>query len=102
MIAEQAGSGNQEPLSRPIGTDLAGPTACGGPTGADFVWAGHISPPVIPDAPPSFRLLPGCSTQSIDQPQDFLKQIAGHGDIRRLERDMATMADNLGADLDRP
>jgi hypothetical protein len=38
--------------------------------------------------------------QSIYQPQDFLKQIAGHGDFRHRERNIATMADNLGSDLE--
>ena len=42
----------------------------------------------------------GSSPQSIDHPQDFLKQIAGHGGFRHLERGIATMADHLRADLD--
>ena len=42
----------------------------------------------------------GWSTQFIDQPQDFPKQVHRHGDFRHLERDIATMADNLGSDLD--
>ncbi len=35
----------------------------------------------------------------MDQPQDILKQIAGHGDFRHLEGDIASMADDPGSDL---
>jgi len=33
-------------------------------------------------------------------PQDFPKQVPGHGDFRHLERDVPAMADNFGPDLD--
>jgi hypothetical protein len=33
----------------------------------------------------------GSSSQSIDQAQDFPKQVMGHSDFRHLERDVATM-----------
>ncbi len=42
----------------------------------------------------------GSSTQLIDPPQDFPKQVPGHGDFRHLERDVPAMADNFGPDLD--
>jgi len=42
----------------------------------------------------------GSSSQFIDPPQDFPKQIAGHGDFGQLERDVPAMAQDLGANLD--
>jgi len=42
----------------------------------------------------------GSSSQVINQSQDFSEQIAGHGDFCQLERDIATMAHDLGTDLD--
>ena len=33
----------------------------------------------------------GSSTQLIDPPQEFPKQVSGHGDFRHLERTVATM-----------
>ncbi len=42
----------------------------------------------------------GSSSQFIDPPQDFPKQAPRHGNLRQLERDVATMADNFGPDLD--
>jgi hypothetical protein len=36
----------------------------------------------------------------VDLPQDSSEQIAGHGDLRHLERDVTAIADDLGADLD--
>ena len=44
----------------------------------------------------------GSSSQFIDPPQDFPKQVPGHGDFGQLERDVAAMAHDLGADLDQP
>jgi hypothetical protein len=44
----------------------------------------------------------GSSSQFIDPPQDFPKQVPRHGNLRQLERDGATMADNFGPDLDQP
>ncbi len=38
--------------------------------------------------------------QFIDPPQDFPKQVPRHGNLRQLERDVATMAENFGPDLD--
>ncbi len=40
------------------------------------------------------------SSQFIDPPQDFPKQVPGHGDFGQLERDVATVAHDLGPDLD--
>ncbi len=42
----------------------------------------------------------GSSSQFIDPPQDFPKKVPGHGNLRQLERDIATMADNFGPDSD--
>ena len=42
----------------------------------------------------------GSSSQFIDPPQDFPKQVPGHGDFGQLERDVAAMAANFGPDLD--
>ncbi len=42
----------------------------------------------------------GSSSQFIDTPQDFSKQVPGHGDFGQLERDVATVAHDLGPDLD--
>jgi len=42
----------------------------------------------------------GSWSQIIDPPQDFPKQVPRHGNLGQLERDIATMADDLGADLD--
>ncbi len=42
----------------------------------------------------------GSSSQFIDPPQDFPKQVPRHGNLRQLERDVATGADNFGPDLD--
>ncbi len=42
----------------------------------------------------------GSSSQFIDPPQEFPKQVPGHCDFRHLERHIATMADDLGSDLD--
>jgi hypothetical protein len=42
----------------------------------------------------------GSSSQFIDPPQDFPKQVPGHGDFGQLERDVATMADKFGPALD--
>ncbi len=41
----------------------------------------------------------GSSSQFIDPPQDFPKQMPRHGNLRQLERDVAAMSDNLGTDL---
>ena len=40
------------------------------------------------------------SPQFIDPPQDFSKQVPGHGDFGQMERDVATVAHDLGPDLD--
>jgi hypothetical protein len=40
------------------------------------------------------------SSQCTDLPQDFPKQVPGHGDFGQLERDVPTMADHFGPDLD--
>jgi hypothetical protein len=42
----------------------------------------------------------GSSSQFIDPPQDFPKQVPGHSDFGQLERDVPAMADNFGPDLD--
>ena len=42
----------------------------------------------------------GSSSQFIDPLQDFPKQVPGHGDFGQLERDVATVAHDLGPDLD--
>ncbi len=42
----------------------------------------------------------GSSSQFIDPPQDFPKRVPGHGDFGQLERDVATVADDFGPDLD--
>ncbi len=42
----------------------------------------------------------GSSSQFIDPPPDFPKQVPGHGDFGHLERDVPAMADNFGPDLD--
>ena len=42
----------------------------------------------------------GFSTQHIDPPQDFPKHVPGHGYFRHLDRDVATMTDNLGSNFD--
>ncbi len=44
----------------------------------------------------------GSSSQFIDPPQDFPKQVPGHGDFGQLERDVPAKADHLGAYLDDP
>ncbi len=41
----------------------------------------------------------GSSSQFIDPPQDFPKQVPRHGNLRELERDVPPMADDLRADL---
>ncbi len=40
------------------------------------------------------------SSQFIDPPQDFPKQVPGHGEFGQLERDVPAMAANFGPDLD--
>ncbi len=40
-------------------------------------------------------------SQCIDRPQDFSKQVPGHGVLGQLERDVPAMADSFGPDLDR-
>ena len=42
----------------------------------------------------------GSSPQIIDQAQDFPEQLPRHRNLGQLKRDVATMANNLGADLD--
>ncbi len=42
----------------------------------------------------------GSWSQFIDPPQDFPKQVPGHGDFGKLEHDVAAVADNFGPDLD--
>ncbi len=42
----------------------------------------------------------GSSSQFIDPPQDFPKQVPGHGDFGQLERDVPAMAANFRPDLD--
>ena len=41
----------------------------------------------------------GSSSQFIDPPQDFPKQVPGHGDFGQLERDVPPVTDDLGTDL---
>ncbi len=36
----------------------------------------------------------------LDQVQHFTKQVPRHGNLGQLERDIATMTDNLGSNLD--
>jgi hypothetical protein len=40
------------------------------------------------------------SSQFIDPPKDFPKQVPGHDDFGQLERDVPAMAANFGPDLD--
>ncbi len=42
----------------------------------------------------------GSSSQFIDPPQDFPKQVPGHGHFGQLERDVPAMAANFAPDLD--
>ena len=42
----------------------------------------------------------GSSSEFIDPPQDFPKQVPGHGDFGQMERDVPAMAHDLGAKLD--
>ncbi len=42
----------------------------------------------------------GSSSLFIAPPQDFPKQVPGHGDFGQLERDVPAMAANFGPDLD--
>ncbi len=42
----------------------------------------------------------GSSSQFIDPPQDFPKQVPGHGDFGQLGRDVPAMAANFGPDHD--
>lgn len=42
----------------------------------------------------------GSPTQLFDLPQDFPKQVPGHGDFCDLDRDVATVTDNLGSNFD--
>jgi hypothetical protein len=42
----------------------------------------------------------GSSSQFIDPSQDSPKQVPGHGDFGQLERDVPTVPDHLGPDLD--
>ncbi len=44
----------------------------------------------------------GSWSQAVNQAQDFPKQVPGHGDFGQLEREVAAMADNFGADFDQP
>ncbi len=44
----------------------------------------------------------GSSSQFTEPPQEFPKQVPGHGDFGQLERDVAAMAHDLGPDLDHP
>ena len=78
--------------------------------------SGFTSPlgPVFrhPDAPlPSFRTLSwissactgaGFGSPFIDPPQDFPKQVARHGNLGQLERDVPPVTDSLRSDLDQP
>ena len=41
----------------------------------------------------------GSSSQFIDPPQDFPKQVPGHGDFGQFERDVPPVTDDLGTDL---
>jgi len=43
----------------------------------------------------------GSWSQIIDQAQYFSEQVPRHGNLGQLERDIATMAENLGNGLDR-
>jgi hypothetical protein len=42
----------------------------------------------------------GRSSQFIDPPQDFPKQVPGHGDFGQLKPDVPAMVDNFGPDFD--
>ncbi len=42
----------------------------------------------------------GSSSEIINQAQNFLKQASWNGNLGQLKRDVTTMADNLGSDLD--
>ncbi len=42
----------------------------------------------------------GSSSQFIDPPQDFPKQLPGYGDFGHLERDVPARADKFGRDLE--
>ena len=42
----------------------------------------------------------GSSSQIINQAQDFPEQFPRHGNLGQLERDIAAVAHDLGADLD--
>ena len=83
----------------PYGRGFGIQAATDGQFEPDFSLSGHTSPSAISSLRRS-GWHRGGSMQSIYQPQDFLKQIAGHGDFRHRERNIATMADNLGSDLE--
>ena len=50
------------------------------------------------DGPPSWRRRG--RSQPIDEAEDFSKQLPRHRNLGQLESDIATMADDLGTDLD--
>ncbi len=64
--------------------------------------------PHLGTPPPSTDMIPSSRSAScwwsgpqfIDPPQDFPKQVPGHGDFGQLERDVPAMAANFGPDLD--
>ncbi len=51
------------------------------------------------DPPPSWRQRG--RPQPIDEAENFLKQLSRHRNLRQLESDIATVADDLGYDLDK-
>ena len=77
----------------------AGP---GGPIWADFPSSRRISPSIIFFAPHRSRWYRWRGPRFIDQQQDFPKQVLRHRNLGHPERDVATMADDLGTDLDHP
>src|SRR6266568_3870976 len=65
------------------------------------IWLASRRTPSVVMTHPHLQLLRwGRSwSQSVDQPQDFLKQFLRHRDLGHLEDDVAAMAYDLGADL---
>ncbi len=60
----------------------------------------HLSCRFLPAVNSLGLLRSGSSSQFIDPPRDFPKQVPGNGDSGQFERDVPAMADIFGTDLD--
>ena len=79
-LAGETPFANHERHFRPVNRAFDRRIGFESPISPDFLHPGHTLPSII-SVFPSFRPLPVIIV-SVNEPQDFLEQVTGHGDLR--------------------